>query len=196
MLNGIVLPHIPVSPSKGANGGEVALETRQVHSVNRHRGIHQYGELFFQVGIGGIFFDLILHLLDPPRPFPGGERLISRDLKIIVQIGDAEEDQEEDRRGKDIHPDRVEIPGPPAPHVFRREETGTKQQILERGEELAIEMRDIGEEMHEHAPESFLRLKILLATYLAEPALHDGTTIETILLLPLGTMGHVKFSLK
>jgi hypothetical protein len=63
-------------------------------------------------------------------------------------------------------------------------------QLAEGAEKLAVKMENVIYKMLSHRPESLLDCYIFLPTYLAKPALHNGVTIQTILLGPFLIMGH------
>ena len=80
--------------------------------------------------------------------------------------------------------------------VLFGQEAGLKQQVLERVEEFAIEMRYIVKEVKNQVSETFPGNNILLSTSMAITTDDRGATIQAVFLLAFGGVAHCKFLLK
>ena len=63
-------------------------------------------------------------------------------------------------------------------------------------EKAAVKMGNVIKKMSDHVPESFFRLNVFLAAFMAKTSYHSNTAIQAILLLSMGNMGHCNFFLK
>lgn len=71
--------------------------------------------------------------------------------------------QKEDRRGKNVQPDGIEIGSTPTLHIFARQKAWFAQEQADSAEEFSVEMGDIVEEMGDQAPHCIARLTVFLA---------------------------------
>ena len=83
----------------------------------------------------------------------------------------------------------MEIALSPPLHVFKCKETGLRDQVFQRTEELPVKVGEIVEEMGDEMPESFLRMKILLSAILTIFSLYFGSAIEAVGFASLRQMG-------
>ncbi len=61
----------------------------------------------------------------------------------VLDINHREKDQEKNGGSEDIHPDGVQVTGPPAPDILFGQKPGFCKKILNRCEKLAVKMSNI-----------------------------------------------------
>jgi hypothetical protein len=93
------------------------------------------------------------------------------------------ENKEEDGGDEDIHPDGVQVADPFARNIFPREETGPDDEVFYGDEELAVEVRDIFEEMADQMPDTFFGLSVFLPAVGAIPFFNNSSAIQAGLIM-------------
>ena len=95
-------------------------------------------------------------------------------LYLCLRIIYRKENDEEQGRGKDVHPDRVQVAGPSSFNVFGRQESWLEYQVLKGAEEFTVEMGDVVKKMGDQSPNGFFWLGVFLSADVAITAIEPG----------------------
>jgi hypothetical protein len=98
----------------------------------------------------------------------------------------------EDDRNKEEEPERMNVPHTPAIPVFLRKKSGAGEQGNKAPEELRIEMQVVGYKMPYQVEKILSRLDIFLATVLTEFTQHFASAVQTVRLLAVFFMAHMR----
>lgn len=109
--------------------------------------------------------------------------VIAEPFGHVFGAGHREKDDEEDGRGEDVHPDRVEVGHPAAAHIFEGKEAGSPNQVFHRIEEFPVKVRYVVEEVLDEVPNGFFWFEVLLAAFMAVAADDLGLAVQAVLFL-------------
>jgi len=98
----------------------------------------------------------------------------------MIAIAKGEHDNKKNCGCEHVHPDRVEIAGPPADHVLFGQESRLFQQIFDRTKEFPVKMRDIVEKVRYKMPDSFFGFQVFLPADMTIASVEGGLTIEAV----------------
>jgi hypothetical protein len=99
----------------------------------------------------------------------------------ILDIDHGKKDQEKNGRGKDVHPDRVQVTGPPPLHVLPGQKAGFGKKVFNGHKKLPVKMGDIREKMGYQVPNGLFWLDIFLSAGRAIPARCFGSAVKAYL---------------